>query len=731
MCLTSIAFVKGRSSLSLLTQNTHKNFALWTHLLCRLYDMPYTFKNYYLTMQISHKAARDVYLSYLVSEPTHKVVLKVFGAECLNAAVRPKDFQRVASAFKQLSHVHIVPILDIEVENERPYVVSNYLPGGSLRQRLGQFSPGYLRFDEALHIVMNIGDAVRYAHSQQILHEKIKPEHIFLNTQGEVLLADFSLGEIINETALESTLDDRSISYMAPEQLVGWSSPLSDQYALGCLLYELITGMLPFSVNDLCALRQHSTLDVLPIAPSVRVPNLPKPLEVVILKALSKKPEQRYPDVAALLNALRDVARPKPPKLPFARLRPIPDQNLPDAYDEIALSPFTFLPAAPDQRLAPPANAFQSPQTNVVFDNTPLESDFVVQTVSQSGYEEAASNAGSYAVKRSSLLDTASKESSPIQDDYATRPMDPAEEVSTYTAQLALLQEAYPDQTLHFFADENDEDVRNSLVSAPLAVDVIKPEVARNPASPDPYATERMPFILALPAYNGKLLITILACACVAIIVLFAAIFYPAIVSVIWHAPSVTSSSAQGKLSTTLAIISITPTSRPKRQSIPTATPQPTPTAIPQSLPTNTPSQTSHPAQVATPQSTPTPTPVPNPNLITNPTFQGLTGWSCTGASAANSILTISDTGPGSCSQTLTLQTNKTYVFAVSVSGGYPQVTLSNGVSYYLTGVVSGYQSLVESFSTGSTSSWTITLTAHGAGNGPAYCQNASVTMKE
>ncbi len=737
--------------------------------------MSYTFKNYCLTMQISHKAARDVYLSYLVSEPAHNVVLKVFGAECLRAAVRPKDFQRVASTFKRLSHAHIVPVLDIEVENERPYVVSDYLPGGSLRQRLDQCAPGYLRCNEALHIAIHIGDAVRYAHSQGILHEKIKPEHIFLNTQGEALLAEFSVGEIINETALESTLDDRSISYMAPEQLVGWSSPLSDQYALGCLLYELITGALPFSVEDLRALRQHATRDVLPIAPSVRVPNLPKSLEVVILKALSKKPEQRYPDMAAFLNALRKVARPKPPKLPVAYIQPISDQNLSDAYDETVLAPFGSLPVTPDQGLALSANAFQfspaessyaqSLQTNVMFDNTLLESDFVAQTVSRSGYEEAAPNTGSYAVKQSSLFDTGAlelyagelevasldkqyltmdpemvaeeaqmeasmldvpqvpfpritfpliNEPLPVRDSYETRAMDPTEEVSSYTARLALLQEAYLNQTTHFFAADKDENVR--------------------PALPDPHATVQMSFIPALPVDGRKLLITMLACTCIAIIVVFATIFQSAIASVILHAPAVTPASVQGKPATPLAVISIMPTSRPTHhRPAPTATPRPTPTAIPQLLPTNTPI---HPAQVATPRPTPTPKPtptpipVPNPNLLTNPTFQGLTGWSCTGVSAANGVLTMSDTGPGSCSQTLTLQTNTTYVFDVSVSGAYPQVTLSNGESYYLSGVLSGYQSLEESFSTGSTSSWTITLTAHGTGNGPTYCQSASVTLK-
>src|SRR5690348_15335885 len=314
------------------------------------YFMVYTFNQYYLTTRLTRKAAPDVYLSYTVHEPEHKVLLKIYDAECCYPDLAPEDFQYRARKFKHLSHPHIVPILDIGVEVGKPYVVNEYFSVGSLHQLLERLAPEHFPLDTALSLIVDVGSALSYAHSQNIVHQKVKPENVFLNAQGEALLADFSLHEIINEPMFESQPDDRVISYMAPEQLTGSASPSSDQYALACLFYELITGKLPFTAHDLSYLRQRYTIPS-PIPPSQFVATLPKQIESAILKALSKKPEDRYADVATFLAALEEAVRPAPsrrtgsaPSLPrrkakaTARFRPLPQRK--EEEVELAQLPF-------------------------------------------------------------------------------------------------------------------------------------------------------------------------------------------------------------------------------------------------------------------------------------------------------------------------------------------------------------------------------------------------------
>ncbi|HEY4388666.1 MAG TPA: protein kinase, partial [Ktedonobacteraceae bacterium] len=288
--------------------------------------MIYTFNQYYLTAHLARKAARDIYLAYAAHEPEHKVLLKIYDAQCRYPESTPEDFHARASKFKRLSHPHMVPILDIGIEEGKPYVVSDYFPGGSLRQQLERMAPEHMLLDTALALVLEVGSALSEAHSQQLVHQRVKPENVFFNAQGQALLADFSLHEIIKEPMQESQPDDRVISYMASEQLAGRATAASDQYALACLLYELITGKLPFTTRDLSYLWQRYTIPS-PTPPSQYVATVPKQLESAILKALSKKPEDRYGDVATFLAALKEVMRPEPPTFPFKHIIPRTDHQ--------------------------------------------------------------------------------------------------------------------------------------------------------------------------------------------------------------------------------------------------------------------------------------------------------------------------------------------------------------------------------------------------------------------
>jgi serine/threonine protein kinase len=261
--------------------------------------MPLFNHYYYYTPPLCHTSQYDTYSAYLEDDPEHRVVLKVFDAKYILPMATHENFQRTERRLLGLKHPHIVAMLELGREQGRPYLVSEYQPGGSLRQHLDHLSSGHLSLDNAVAIVMQVGQAAAFAHTQGVVHQDIRPENILLNDQGHALLTNFYLEDIIREPGLKDRSDRRAVSYLSPEQTIGIASPASDQYALGCLLYELVTGKFP---NLVSSLRQHSPL----------VPMLPRMVETVILRALALKPEDRYPSVTTFLAELKLVTQPEP-----------------------------------------------------------------------------------------------------------------------------------------------------------------------------------------------------------------------------------------------------------------------------------------------------------------------------------------------------------------------------------------------------------------------------------
>ena len=274
----------------------------------------YTFYHYSLAAHLFRKSGHDTYLAYPRDEPDHRVVLKVFDAACIAPETTLSDFRQMEARLQGLRHPHIVTVLELGIEHGRPYLVREYQPRGSLRQYLQQRATGHLSVKEAVGVVMQIGRATAFAHAHGALHQAIRPENILLNEEGKVLLADFHVVGLIEQPERGSSAERRVESYLAPEQVTGVASAASDQYALGCLLYELLTGIVP----NPPVLRQHATLNAL-VAPAA-LPQLPHQIEAVILRTLAMKPRERYPDVVTLLAALKSAVQPEPPALPFAHL---------------------------------------------------------------------------------------------------------------------------------------------------------------------------------------------------------------------------------------------------------------------------------------------------------------------------------------------------------------------------------------------------------------------------
>ena len=1074
--------------------------------------MLYTFNRYYLTSHVARKASRDIYLAYHVYAPEHSVLLKIFDAKCLNPAADRKNFWLQEKRFQQLAHRSVVPVLDLGVEQGQPYMVREYIPGGSLRQQLDHLSMHRLSLDEALHIVMQVGHIVSYAHTQSVLHLNIKPENIFFNTRGDALLADFSLEGLVSETKFMQKLDDRMVSYMAPEQLTGILSAMvseqlvgpisngggperstdsigreSDQYALGCLAYELLTGKLPFTTKDLPRLWQPSLRATRPTAPATHLPTLPHAVDAVILQALSKRPIERYEDVAAFLTSLKSAAQPEPPIFPFAYL--IPNNQLPAPRQAVTDAQPSLLPSstptppmqhteglragsstqthqqpAPVARHAPssqrgatstPADyrqekvsaplpaeeearyaPFAGPQPSddaQLTDEHAFDQFLLKQTdeladehaFDQSLFQQTDKLADEYALNQS-LLQQTDELAKAVQDvasaeEYELELVTSSWHIEATHTPSETLSLDIPEETLIAYEDEQDhlEDElsftrRDGLPADDIMLDPLADDIMLDPLADDimldPLADELSPAFFAqneqdngqdfsgddvLPAQDAMsdLLESEPQPATLAdndedrddLFAAFAALLDPSaeeqpvvfpkadlqdpvaeeplapVRDIVQHAPdvpAVRTTSAQmsdfsmpkrsfllmkmltesqkDNFSSPLEPIQAsapgTPSLDPfldahddsevldardntlyfdvhddseildarsdkqyldahddsvvldtysdkqyldvhndnsmvldtrsdnpyfdahddnsmvldahsdnpyfdahdgnsmvldvrsdnlyfdarndspylEANSVPSApAPQPVRTSVasgntivrPVTVAAAPISQTpvqvrprkrkvnallivllaftvtvtvlaymfnpdimstvqhspstivsmiqhspltamtfAHAKPTPTPQPTPTPkptpsptaTPVPVPNLLTNSTFQGLKGWTCTGATVEDNTLAISNKGPGICSQTLTLQKNKTYHCTVSVSGSYPQIGIAGWIYWYADDNMSGYYPLTETFSTGPTTSWTLTLTIFGkSATGPAYFQNASVTLKQ
>ncbi len=251
----------------------------------------------YRLLQLLHKSSfTEVYLA----EPVHfgrQVALKILNITL--TAEESESFRTEARAISWLSHPHIARLLDFGMEDSAPYLVMQYASGGTLRQRLPQYVA--LPPEAILPFIQQIASALQYAYDQHIIHRNIKPENVLLNAQGEVLLSDFSIPTLERKVRYQSTQDAGVIAYMAPEQIRGRPLPASDQYALGIMVYEWLTGSRPFrgSLREVGA--QHLTAP--PPSLRERAPHLPPALEEVILRALAKDPRARFPDVRAFAQA--------------------------------------------------------------------------------------------------------------------------------------------------------------------------------------------------------------------------------------------------------------------------------------------------------------------------------------------------------------------------------------------------------------------------------------------
>ncbi len=311
--------------------------------------------NYQIVNMLGSGSFGTVYLARNRHVAEYTVAIKLMNTAYVSSQQERESFIREASLLVKLKHPGILPIhdfgiLDSNTYESMPYMVTEYAANGSLRQRLQNQSSQPLPLSEALIILSQVGQALHFAHRQNIVHRDLKPENILFNVQGEALLADFGIAtEMPTSTIRNNAAIIGTPPYMAPEQFEGTVSKLSDQYALGCIAYELVTGRKPFTARDFVGWAAKHANEP-PIPPRQLNPSLPEHIEQAILKTMAKERTQRHSDVAAFTTAL-SLEPPIPPPPPPLHASTISVLISPSSRIELGPTALTIGRAPDNQRV--------------------------------------------------------------------------------------------------------------------------------------------------------------------------------------------------------------------------------------------------------------------------------------------------------------------------------------------------------------------------------------------
>jgi serine/threonine protein kinase len=259
--------------------------------------------NYLVVSEIGSGSFGVVYRGEHIFLPNRAGAIKLLHAPPLDSWQDRESFLLEARLLEMLKHPHILPILDVGIHEGFPYLVTEYAPQGSLRDRLQQIYPWLLPTEESIKILSQVGEALHHAHQQNIIHRDLKPANILFNEKGDALLADFGIATTLATGSIKFVEASGSPPYMAPEQFQGTVSKESDQYSLGCIAYELFTGRRPFVASDPSTMGFKHLIET-PIPPTRLNPQIPPQIEQAVLKAMAKERVDRFADIAAFIAAL-------------------------------------------------------------------------------------------------------------------------------------------------------------------------------------------------------------------------------------------------------------------------------------------------------------------------------------------------------------------------------------------------------------------------------------------
>jgi serine/threonine-protein kinase len=257
---------------------------------------------YRITARIGHGGMAEVYeANDIINKQI--VAIKLIREDVMANPVNLKRFENEATIAASLNHPNIVKVFNHGKIDGRPYIANEYVKGQNLKDVLD--FRGFLPLQEALSIILQLADALSYAHLRNITHRDIKPDNIFLLSDGTIKLGDFGIAEA-DGLNTKNIPDGKniigSVHYLAPEISKGkHASKRSDIYAVGVTYFELITGHVPYDKDNAVSVAVAHIRERFP-SPRKYLPDCPKEIERIIFKCTKKNPKERY----ASFNELRD-----------------------------------------------------------------------------------------------------------------------------------------------------------------------------------------------------------------------------------------------------------------------------------------------------------------------------------------------------------------------------------------------------------------------------------------
>ncbi len=257
--------------------------------------------NYRLNSLIGRGGFGEVYLAEHIHLET-LAAIKLLDMQL--ASTEAEHFRTEARVIARLIHPNIIRVLDYGIDDLTPYLVMDFAPNGTLRQRHPKESR--VAIDTVISYVKQIAQALQFAHEKQVIHRDVKPQNMLIGQNDEILLSDFGIAVTGSSTASRSVQDMSGTPlYMAPEQINGRPSRASDQYSLGIVVYEWLSGFPPFQGSLSEITLQHTSAT--PPSLRAKVPSIAPAIEQVVLKALAKDIHQRFPSVQEFAGVLEEA----------------------------------------------------------------------------------------------------------------------------------------------------------------------------------------------------------------------------------------------------------------------------------------------------------------------------------------------------------------------------------------------------------------------------------------
>lgn len=258
---------------------------------------------YEIISNIGEGGMANVYLAH-DTILDRKVAIKILRGDLASDEKFVRRFQREALSASSLSHPNIVEMYDVGEDNGEYYIVMEYIKGKTLKQLLKK--RGFLTVPEVIDIMLQLTDGLAQAHDLYIIHRDIKPQNILILENGLVKITDFGIAMALNASNLTQTNSVMgSVHYLSPEQASGKGSTIkSDIYSLGIIMYELLTGKLPFKGENAIEIALKQLKDQMP---NIRkqISDIPQSIENIILKATAKNPKNRYNSVREMHEDLK------------------------------------------------------------------------------------------------------------------------------------------------------------------------------------------------------------------------------------------------------------------------------------------------------------------------------------------------------------------------------------------------------------------------------------------